>query len=140
LETTNGWYGPTILDELTPYLLSLTGREARRRMAARLSLPELALLATLAEGPASQRALAARLRKDPADMVRLLDAAAARGLVSRAPDADDRRRRVVTLTADGRAELATAMDAAREVEADLLAPLDDGERRTLHSLLAKLPR
>ena len=78
LERTNHWYAPTILDDLTTYLLSLSGREARRRMAERLSLAEFALLARLAEhGPASQRELGERLRKDPADMVRLLDAAEA---------------------------------------------------------------
>jgi MarR family transcriptional regulator, lower aerobic nicotinate degradation pathway regulator len=129
-----------MLDELTPYLLSLTGREARRRMAAEVSLPEFALLAALSGGPASQRELSERLGKDPADIVRLVDAAASRGLLDRAPDPADRRRHAVTLTADGRAELRRMMTAAREVESDLLAPLDAGERRTLYALLAKLPR
>src|ERR1700754_2597217 len=94
-----------MLDELTPYVLSLTGREARRRMAARIPLPEFALLAALADGPASQRELGAQLRKDPADIVRLVDAAAERRLVQRTQDQQDRRRRLVTLTTEGAAEL-----------------------------------
>jgi DNA-binding MarR family transcriptional regulator len=126
-----------MLDELTPYLLSLTGREARRRMAARVSLPELALLAGC---PASQRELGERLRKDPADVVRLVDAASARGLVERSADPDDRRRRIVARTAAGEAELQAMLGTAREVEDELLAPLDAAERRTLHALLARLPR
>jgi DNA-binding MarR family transcriptional regulator len=129
------------LEDLTPYLLSLSGREARRRMAARVSLAEFALLAALDEhGPASQRSLSERLRKDPADMVRLLDAAESSGLVVRSADPSARRRRRVALTDAGAAALRSHMDAAREVQDSLLAALDAGERETLHSLLAKLPR
>ena len=130
-----------MLESLTPYLLSLSGREARRRVAARVDLAEVALLAALAAiGPASQRALAERLRKDPADMVRLLDSAEAGGLARRAPDPADRRRRLVSLTAAGRAALEAALEEARAVEEELLAALDAEERRTLHALLLRLPR
>jgi MarR family transcriptional regulator, lower aerobic nicotinate degradation pathway regulator len=129
------------LEDLTPYLLSLSGREARRRMAARVSLAEFALLAALDEsGPASQRTLGERLRKDPADMVRLLDAAESSGLVARSADPSDRRRRRVALTAAGSDALASAMAAAREVQDSLLAALDADERRVLHALLLRLPR
>jgi DNA-binding MarR family transcriptional regulator len=108
-------------------------------MAEQLSLGEFALLARLAEhGPASQRELGERLRKDPADMVRHLDAAEATGLVTRTPDPADRRRRVVSLTPDGAAGLRAAMEVARGIEDELLAPLDAAERRTLHALLARL--
>ena len=129
------------LEDLTPYLLSLSGREARRRMAARVSLAEFALLAALDEnGPASQRSLSERLRKDPADMVRLLDAAESSGLVVRSADPADRRRRRVVLTPAGSAALRSHVAAAREVEDSLLAALDADERRVLHSLLLRLPR
>jgi DNA-binding MarR family transcriptional regulator len=126
-----------MLESLTSYLLSLSGREARRRMAARVSLPRLALLAAL---PGSQRQLGERLRKDPADMVRLIDAAEAEGLVRRELDPHDRRRRVVTLTDAGVRALDEAMATAREVEAELLAPLSEAERRPLHELLLRLER
>ncbi len=129
-----------MLESLTPYLLSLTGKEARRRMAARVSLGEVALLASVGERGRSQRQLGERLRKDPADMVRLIDAAEEAGLVRRELDPHDRRRRVVKLTPDGASALTAAMATAREVEAELLAPLDEAERRTLHDLLARLPR
>jgi DNA-binding MarR family transcriptional regulator len=125
------------LEDLTTYLLSLSGREARRRMAAQLSLPEFALLAAL---PASQRELGEHLRKDPADIVRLVDAASAAGLAVRTADLADRRRRVVSLTDAGAAALRSHMAAARDVEADFLASLSEDERRVLHSLLSRLPR
>jgi DNA-binding MarR family transcriptional regulator len=125
------------LEELTTYLLSLSGREARRRMAEQVSLGEFALLAAL---PASQRELGEQLRKDPADMVRLLDAAESSGLVVRAADPADRRRRLVSLTPAGSAALRSHFDTAREVEDEALAALDASERATLHALLLRLPR
>jgi len=125
------------LEDLTTYLLSLSGREARRRMAARVSLAEFALLAAL---PASQRDLGERLRKDPADMVRLLDAAESSGLLLRAADPADRRRRLVSLTDAGSAALRSYMAAARSIEDEVLAGLDASERATLHALLLRLPR
>jgi MarR family transcriptional regulator, lower aerobic nicotinate degradation pathway regulator len=129
------------LEDLTPYLLSLSGREARRRMTARVSLPEFALLAALDEdGPASQRSLGQRLRKDPADMVRLVDAAESSGLVARSADPSDRRRRLVALTPAGARSLRSHFAAARDVQDEMLAALDRGERETLHALLLRLPR
>jgi DNA-binding MarR family transcriptional regulator len=109
-------------------------------MAEQLSLGEVALLARLADGPKTQRELGQRLRKDPADMVRLLDTAAEDGLVTRTPDPDDRRRRLVTLTTEGEATLRVALEIARGIDEELLTPLSEAERRTLRALLTKLAR
>jgi DNA-binding MarR family transcriptional regulator len=112
-----------------------------RRLAGQVALGAFALLARLAElGPSSQRELGERLRKDPADMVRLLDAAQERGLVRRDADPADRRRRVITLSPAGEQKLAAAGTTAENVQEELLAPLSAGERRTLHALLERLPR
>jgi DNA-binding MarR family transcriptional regulator len=139
LDRTNHWYAPSILEDLTTYLLSMSGQEARRRLAGKVALGEFALLARLAElGPSSQRELGERLRKDPADMVRLLDAAESRDLVRRNADPADRRRRVVTLTAAGERELAAAVATAERDQDELLAPLSAAERRALHELLLRL--
>jgi len=73
-------------------------------------------------------------------MVRLLDAAEASGLVTRAPDPADRRRRVVSLTRAGEARLRAATEVAQEVQDEFLAPLSQAERRTLHALLERLDR
>ncbi|HEY6891148.1 MAG TPA: MarR family transcriptional regulator [Solirubrobacter sp.] len=130
-----------MLEHLTSYLLSMSGQEARRRLAGRVALDEFALLARLAElGPSSQKALGERLRKDPADMVRLIDAAEANGIVRRDLDPADRRRRVVSLTPAGEAKLTAATQTARHVQDELLAPLSAAERVTLHELLERLLR
>lgn len=55
-----------------------------------------------------------------ADMVGVLEE---RGLVSRVPDPADRRRRVLRLTAEGRALLDSLRDEVAAVESRMLAPL-----------------
>jgi DNA-binding MarR family transcriptional regulator len=63
---------------------------------------------------------------------------AARGLVDKRPAPGDRRARHIALTAAGRAALADALPRVRAIQARLLAPLDDAERRQLAALLARV--
>ena len=85
---------------------------------------ELAVLLVLADGqPASQQQAAQRLAIDRTTMVAMLDTLEGKGLVSRHPDADDRRRNVVELTDAGRDILQRAVKAGDDAERALLAPL-----------------
>ncbi|MGN6188237.1 MAG: MarR family winged helix-turn-helix transcriptional regulator [Conexibacter sp.] len=135
---------PPRLLALTPYVLSLAGRAARGAavdaLAPRaLRLDELAALAVLADfGPAPQRELAERLRLDPGDVVRLVDALERRGLAQRRRDPADRRRQIVTIGAAGRRALARGLDACAAAADELLAPLDARERAQLHALLRRV--
>jgi MarR family transcriptional regulator, lower aerobic nicotinate degradation pathway regulator len=89
-------------------------------------------------GPLSQQELGAALRINPSNLVGLLDALEAQGLILRPRDPADRRRHVVGLTPSGQRRLGRAKRAVEEAELDLLAPLTDGERRELHGLLDRL--
>ncbi len=135
---------PASLLDLTVYRLSLAGRAARTAVAARLAedglrLGDVALLASVRDdGPAPQRALAARLALDPSDVVRLLDALEGRGWVRRDRDARDRRRLIVSLTPAGDAALDAALRACRSAEDQVLAPLWPGERATLRDLAGRV--
>jgi DNA-binding MarR family transcriptional regulator len=60
------------------------------------------------------------------------------GLIARTADGADRRRVHVTLTEAGHAAFEKHAASEEQAETDLLAPLSDGERRTLASLLRKL--
>lgn len=60
---------------------------------------------------------------------------AERGLVDKRPSPADRRARLVALTPAGRAALDAALPAVRRAQAQLLAPLDDGERDLFIALL-----
>lgn len=85
---------------------------------------ELAVLLLLASHePSSQQQAAQRLGVDRTTMVALLDTLEGKGLVSRHPHAEDRRRNVVELTHAGHELLEKATRASDEAEREFLAPL-----------------
>lgn len=97
---------------------------------------ELAVLLVLADGqPASQQQAAQRLAIDRTTMVAMLDTLEGKGLVSRHPDADDRRRNVVELTDAGRDLLQRATKASDDAERALLAPLSPQAAQQLRDSL-----
>ena len=97
---------------------------------------ELGVLLVLADGqPASQQQAAQRLAIDRTTMVAMLDTLEGKGLVSRHPDADDRRRNVVELTDAGRDILQRAAKASDDAERALLAPLSPQAARQLRDSL-----
>lgn len=125
-------------------LLLRLGRTSAVRLGAalgelRMHPHEFAVLHALWEaGPVSQGRLGETLRVHPSNLVAVIDGLEADELVLRRRDPLDRRRYLVDLTARGRRRLEQARHAAEQVEADLLAPLDEAERRRLHSYLARV--
>jgi DNA-binding MarR family transcriptional regulator len=104
-----------------------------------LTSPQFAVLYALAhEGPLTQTALRSKVRLDrstTADVVRRL---VSRRLVSQVKDPEDGRRRVVRLTAAGRALYAESTTRATKVNEAMLAGLDDDQRAQLLALLGSL--
>lgn len=86
----------------------------------------------------TQRDLAEFLSLDPSQIVPLVDALEARGLVERHPDPNDRRSKVVAGTAEGRKVYLKARRAASEGEAVTMANLSKAERETLRDLLSRI--
>ena len=85
---------------------------------------ELAVLLVLDSGePASQQEAARRLDVDRTTMVALVDALEGKGLVTRHPHAQDRRKNVVELAPAGGATLRAATQASDDAERRFLAPL-----------------
>ena len=80
--------------------------------------------------------LRARLGLDSGHLARLLRSLEERGLVEVLPDPDDRRRRVVTLTAAGAALRARLEERSEQLAARLVAPLTPRQRERLSSALA----
>ncbi|GAB2942870.1 MarR family winged helix-turn-helix transcriptional regulator [Nonomuraea fastidiosa] len=98
-----------------------------------------ALLATVEEyGPASQAALGRRTGIDRSDVVAAVNDLAAQGLLERAPDPDDRRRNIITITPAGRKRLADLDRLLAAAQDAYLAPLSPADRRTLTDLLTRL--
>lgn len=89
-------------------------------------------------GSASQADLARATATDPAAMMRAIDVLERRGWVLRSSCEDDRRRKLVSLTADGRRALGAVdegYDALRAITND---GLSSAERRQFCAIAAKL--
>jgi DNA-binding MarR family transcriptional regulator len=135
---------PQRLKSLPSRLLNLAAAQGERMIGGRLAAADArkwhyAALAALEEyGSASQATLSRRTGIYRSDLVAVINELATRDLVERAPDPDDRRRNVITLTTAGRARLArldAILDAAQD---DLLAPLTGKEREELIAMLTRL--
>jgi DNA-binding MarR family transcriptional regulator len=138
---------PTILDQHRTrpgLLLALLGQEAMQRLRAahtahNLKPRQFQILGLLHDhGGLAQRELVDEMGVAPSILVTLLNPLEADGLVSRERDPDDRRRHLVTLTAAGENQLASASRAQIEAEDALFASLDDDQREQLRALLLAL--
>ncbi|SJM33040.1 MarR family winged helix-turn-helix transcriptional regulator [Mesorhizobium delmotii] len=88
-------------------------------------------------GPAASW-IAGELRLDPAYVARILRKFAAMGLIELRADPDDRRRRILSLTARGNSELATLQAAADRDLTRLTAGLADNEAAELADALKRV--
>jgi DNA-binding MarR family transcriptional regulator len=86
----------------------------------------------------SPSVLADRGGVSPSTMTHRLDGMVARGLIRREPDPDNRTRTKIFLTDGGWTLFRRAVLDAEVVEARIVSPLDDAERRELATLLEKL--
>ncbi|CAN5299576.1 MarR family transcriptional regulator [soil metagenome] len=104
-----------------------------------LSHAQSFVLGYLVQNPgAIQRDIAQVSRTTAASVSSLLQGLESRGLVERrTEDGDDRSKRVFATSA-GAALIAGFEDAMLAAEDTILAPLDEGERATLHRLLTKI--
>ncbi|MEV0062416.1 MarR family transcriptional regulator [Nocardia sp. NPDC050718] len=136
--TRTGW------ERLPSWLLTQTAHHAHRLVSDGFAAVgargyHYRLLATLAEfGPASQAELGRRSGIHVSDMVATINELADNDLVERAPDPDDRRRNVITLTAAGTRRLRRLEKQLADCQDELLAPLSAEERTQLTTLLTQL--
>lgn len=135
---------PERLAQLPSRLLGITAMHADRLVTAGLAAADAhkwdyAVLVTLREyGPASQAELSDWSGIHRSDMVAVLNTLTAAGHVERAPDPDDRRRNIISLTPAGRRRLARLDRVVTAVQDRVLAPLDPAERAELVRLLGAL--
>ncbi len=89
-------------------------------------------------GAVSQQDLGTALGLVPSAIVAIIDDLEAMKAISRASDANDRRRYVIGVTARGRQLLEKATQLAQRVDEQLLAPLNPKERLMFQDALMKL--
>lgn len=98
-----------------------------------------AVLASLQEcGPGSQATLSRRSGIYRSDMVSVLNELTERHLVERAPDPDDQRRNIITISPQGRRHLRRLDKVLDDLHDELLAPLTPAERDQFVQLLTRL--
>ena len=85
-----------------------------------------------------QRDLGAQMGLSPAALSELLAKLEDRGLVKRERSQEDRRVTLVSLTAKGRKQAQSLVDAEARVADDTFGALDDADREKLASILAKM--
>ncbi|GAB2718420.1 MarR family winged helix-turn-helix transcriptional regulator [Kitasatospora kifunensis] len=135
---------PTRLRALPSRLLMQTATHADRLVSEGLAGADArkwhyaALLALQEFGPVSQAELSCRTGIYRSDLVAVINELAEREFVERAPDPADRRRNVVTITAQGRRHLRRLDKLIAGIQDELLAPLTMPERDELTRLLTRL--
>ena len=135
---------PSRIQEMPTWLISRAFAHSHRLLAEGLAAAGVRgyhyrLLAALEEfGPASQAALGRRTSIDRSDVVAALNELADRGLIQRAPDPDDRRRNVITITPAGTEQLQALDEVLAGVQEKLLAPLSASDRTKFMALLTRL--
>lgn len=115
---------------------------ANRALAAEgLKVRSYSVLAlAVADARPTQRELSEFLRLDPSQIVALIDDLQKRGLVTRAPDASDRRVNVVEATDAGRATHERARRRVEEHQREHFSVLDADELEQLSSFMRRLAR
>lgn len=109
------------------------------QMGDRLTTTQWAALTKLREiQPTSQNQLGRDTAMDVATIKGVVDRLVKRGYVSTAPDPQDGRRLVLSLTGEGEAAIARNLLTAVAVTEETLSPLTSGERMMLIELLRKI--
>ena len=132
-----------VLDEQIGFILrQVSQRHAMifaRDIGIDLTPTQWAALAKLQEtGPCSQNQLGRLTAMDVATIKGVIDRLTARGLTETAPDPQDGRRLLVSLTRAGQLLAEKAAPHALAISRETLAPLEPKEREVLMELLNRL--
>jgi MarR family transcriptional regulator, temperature-dependent positive regulator of motility len=134
---------PSFLDS-TWYLLARTGSLAYQHWAAMIadfavSPSQYKVLMTLGEtGPLGQQRLAELISIDPRNTVPIVESLVERGLIERAVDPADRRRRMLELTRAGRGIARALASIGAEIEQDILRPLSQADQARLRQMMLEI--
>jgi DNA-binding MarR family transcriptional regulator len=119
--------------------LGMVDRALRHHNLSRAGRQALAVLDGAGE-PLSPTTIAERLIVTTASVTSLVDTLERRGLVSRTPDPDDRRRVLVALTDEGRALIDRVLPEVVTLQTAVMNGLTEPQRKQLLILLDKVHR
>lgn len=134
---------PAVLTEDLAWLLARASHNLNTEVTAALEGIGLAprahcVLRAALEGEYTQIDLARAIGLDKTTMVTLLDDLERQGLAERRPSPEDRRKRVIGVTAAGKRKVRQADEVVEQVRDDVLGALPKGERDAFMKALSKL--
>jgi DNA-binding MarR family transcriptional regulator len=136
--------GSTALDDQTGHLLRCAHKRASAIFASflsdhQLTPPQYFAMVRLSEvGRLSQNHLGRMTAMHPATIQGVIQRLSERGLITRAPDSNNRRRIVLQLTAAGSQAIEDLQTRMVETNEAILAPLNAGERELFLGFLKRL--
>lgn len=135
------------LEEFLPYRLSVLSNRVSDAFARLyetrfgITIPEWRVIANVGRfGPISANGVCERSAMDKVTVSRAVQRLVDKGFLDRRTDAHDRRRSSLTLSPAGAAIYAEIVPLALQIQAALVADLDEDERRALDLLMNKLDR
>lgn len=135
---------PYRLEQQIGHLLRRAHQRHTAIFQARIGDPQItamqyaALVKLLDEGELSQNHLGRLTAMDPATIQGVIRRLTERRLIEARDDGDDRRRRLLRLSAEGKALVEQLMANGPEITAATLDPLTPDEARALQELLKKI--
>ncbi len=133
------------LEDFLPYQLSVASNAVSARIAEQyrsefaLKMTEWRIMAVLGDGQAlTQRRLVGLTLLDKVAVNRACKVLEDRGLILRAPNQDDGRSHLLTLSKSGKAIHARIMPMAKRIESDLFATFSPAERAQLEAMLKRI--
>lgn len=132
---------PSLVEAHRTAVLLLTAAESTRQAfesavaGLGLTAPQARLLLTL-EHPTPMRAIASVLHCDASNVTGIADRLTSRGLISREADPNDRRVKLLVLTAEG-VEVRRQLEEVVPTASPVMAALDPEERELLRGLLQR---
>ncbi len=135
------------LEEFLPYRLSVLSNRVSDAFARLyetrfgITIPEWRVIANVGRfGPISANGVCERSAMDKVTVSRAVQRLVDKGLLDRRTDAHDRRRSSLTLSTEGATIYGEIVPLALQIQAALVADLDEVERRSLDRLMDKLAR
>lgn len=133
------------LDQFLPYRLSIASNQVSSAVATAyqalfaLKIPEWRLIAVIAEGQAmTQQALGVATQMDKVTVSRAAIALVDRGLVLRAPNPDDQRSHLLSLSSAGQMLYDSVVPKALALEAQIFAGFTPEELTQFGSMLDRI--
>ena len=125
------------LVQVSEAFVAMTNKAVRHHGLSAAGRQALAILEGSAE-PLSPTTIAERLLVTTASTTSLLDTLERRGLLTRLPDPDDRRKLLVSLTEEGRQVVDDFLPEVVTLQTAVMAGLGEAERRRLMRSLAAI--